>query len=139
MLVFVVAEERAAVAEQFHDDGIRSENILAFVFGQAFEVYALIVQWRVDFQAIFLAGIKVVGAMTGGGMNDAATLIERDVIGENARHLNRQEGMLKFHALEIAALNRGAHASFLDAAFRLQSGDAIGGQQQGAFSVSTTT
>jgi len=65
VLVFVVAEERAAVAEQFHDDGIRSENILAFVFGQAFEVHALIVQWRVDFQTIFLAGIKVVGAMTG--------------------------------------------------------------------------
>jgi len=72
-------------------------------------------------------------------MNDAATLIERDIIGENARHLNRQEGMLKFHALEIAALVRGAHASFLDAAFRLQSGDAIGASSRAPFSVSTTT
>src|SRR2546427_1229014 len=52
--------------------------------------------------------------MARGGMNDAAPLIERDVIGENAGHLNRPEGMLKFHPLEIAPLIRGAHASFLD-------------------------
>ncbi len=77
-----------------------------------------------------MAGIEVVGTVTGGRVNDAAALIERDVIGENARHLNRQEGMLKFHSLEIAPLIGGAQASFFDAAFGLQSRNAIGGQQQ---------
>jgi len=41
--------------------------------------------------------------------------------------------VLKFHAIEIAALERGAHASFLDAALGLQRGYTIGGKEQSAF------
>jgi len=57
-------------------------------------------------------------------------LIESNVIGENAGHLNRKKWMLKFHAVEIAALEPSANFRFLDIALSLQSSDAIGGQQQ---------
>jgi len=48
VLVVVVAEERTTIAEQFHDDGIRGENILAFVFSEALEIDALVVERRVN-------------------------------------------------------------------------------------------
>src|SRR5882762_11581503 len=120
VFVFVVAEERAAITEQFYDDGIRSKNILAFVFGQTLEIDAFVVQRRVNLQSIFLAGIEVVGAVARSGVNDAAALIESDVIGENSRHLNGEERVLKLHALEIAAFEGGANFDFLDAALGLQ-------------------
>ena len=63
-------------------------------------------------------------------MNDTAALIESDVIGKDARHLNGDEGVLKLHAIEIAALERGANFGFLDTALSLQSSDAIGGKEQ---------
>ena len=127
VLVFIIAKKSAALSEQFHDDGIGGEYVFAFVFGQTFEVEALVVERRIDLQAVLLAGIEVVGAVAGGSVNDAAALIEGDVISENAGHLNRKKWMLKFHTIEIAALEGGAHASFLDATFGLQSGDAVGG------------
>ena len=40
--------------------------------------------------------------------------------------------VLKFHALEIPALEGRANFGFLDATFRSQSGDAIRGEQQRA-------
>src|SRR5262249_50569990 len=43
VLIRMVAQQGAAIAQQFHDDGVRSENILAFVFGQAFGVNAFVV------------------------------------------------------------------------------------------------
>src|SRR5207244_12980195 len=132
VLVLVVTQQRAAIAEQFHDDRIRGENILAPVFRQPLKIDALVVDRRINLQSIFLPGIKIVGAMSRSRVNDAAALIERDIIGENARHLNGQEGVLKYHPLEIASLKRGAHASFLDAALGFESGDAVGGQQQRA-------
>src|SRR5439155_18313328 len=119
MSVFVVAKKSAAISEQFHDDGIRGENVFAFVFWQAFEVDALVVEGRIDFQSIFLAGIKVIRAVTWSGVNDATALIERNVIGENAGHVNGEKGELKFHAVEIAALERGAYFGVLDPAFGL--------------------
>ena len=104
VLVFVMAQKGAAVGEQFHDDGIRCENIRPPVFGQTPRGDAHGVVRRVYFQSIFLAGNKVVGAVAGGGVHDAAALVERDVVGKNPRHLKGQEGMLEFHAIEIASL-----------------------------------
>src|SRR6266481_7079052 len=130
VLVLVVAEERAAIVEQLYNNGIRGENVLAFVFGQAFEIDAFVVKGRVDLQCIFLAGIEVVGAVAGSAVNDAAALIKSDVIRENSGHLNGEKWMLKFHTLEIAALEGGANFGFLDAALGLQSGHAVGGQKQ---------
>ena len=43
VLVSVLAEQRAAIAQQFHDDGIRLEDVFAFVFRQAFEIDAAII------------------------------------------------------------------------------------------------
>ena len=129
MFVIVVAEQRAAIPEQLHDDGIRAEHILALIFRQAFKIHAFVIERRVSLQAIFLSGIEVVRAVARSGVYDATALIERDVIGKNSRDLNIKEGVLKFHAFEIAPLERAAHFRFLDSAFRLQRRHAIGCEQ----------
>jgi hypothetical protein len=66
-----------------------------------------------------LAGVKVVCAVAGSGVDNAAALIERDVVGEDAGNFYGHEGMLKFHALEIAALECTADLGFLDSALCL--------------------
>lgn len=64
VFVFVMGEERAAIPQQFDDDGVGFENIFALVFGQTFQINAAVIERSVSFQAIFLTGIKVVGAVT---------------------------------------------------------------------------
>ena len=98
---FALADQHAALLQQFDDDRIRLEDGLAFVFGQAFDEAAFVVLRRVGFEAIFLAGAKVVGAMAGRGVNDAAALVERDVIGEHAGHAHIEKRMLEFERLRI--------------------------------------
>src|SRR5258705_11783576 len=71
--------------------------------------------------------------MSGCGVNDSATLIERYVICKQSWHLNRQKRVLKFHALEVAALVSGKDFRFFDIGFSLQRSDAIRCQQQLAF------
>src|SRR5438270_8133470 len=113
--VIVMAEERAALLEQLHNDRIRAEDILALVFGQAFGIHAFVVERRVNLQTIFLSGIEVLGAMTRSGVHDAAALVEGDVFGENSGNLYVHEGVLKFHALELAALEAAAYFRFAPA------------------------
>src|SRR5215471_7829931 len=90
VLVIVVPEQSAAFTEQFHNDRIRGENVFAFVFRQTLGVDTAIIQRRSDFEAVFLAGVEVIDAVTRRGVNDAATLVERDVSREHTRYLNRQ-------------------------------------------------
>src|ERR1700745_3149942 len=71
VFVNVVTKQRSAIGEQLYDDRIGGEDVLAFVFGQPFGVNALVVEGRVNFESVSLAGIEVIEAMTGGGMNDA--------------------------------------------------------------------
>src|SRR5580765_5505100 len=104
VLVGMMAEERVVVGEKLDDDGISFEDVLAFVFGQAFGVDATIVERSSSFQIVLLAGVEVVDTVAGGGVNDAGALVECDVSGENAWDLQRQEGMLKFCMLEMVAL-----------------------------------
>src|SRR5579863_2412175 len=75
VFIGMMAKERAAVREQLYDNRIRGENVFALVLGQAFKVDALVVERRVNFEAILLAGVKVVGAVTGRGVNDSGSLI----------------------------------------------------------------
>ncbi len=130
MLIRMVPQQRAMFGEQLHDDRIRREDVLAFVFRQAFGIHALVIQRRVNLQPIFLPGIKVVRAVARSRVHDAAALIQRDVIRQQARHLNRQKRMLKLHPLEIAALETRQFLSLLDVAIGLESGNAIRSQQQ---------
>ena len=130
VLIGVVAQQGAMVGQKLHDDGIRGEDVFAFVFGQAFGIDAVVVEGRVNFQIVFLAGDEVVRAMAGSSVHDAAALIERHVVGEHAGNLNRQKRMLEFHAFEIAALEAREFLGLLDVAIRLQSRDAIRGEQQ---------
>jgi len=129
VLVLVVGKKGAAIGKQFHDDGIRGEDVLTFVFRQAFEIHALVVERSIGFESIFLAGIEVVGAVAGSGVNDAAALIESDVVRKDAGNLNGHKGVLKFHALEIAPLVGCADFGFFDIAFSLKRSDAIGSEE----------
>src|ERR1700688_4737304 len=112
MFVFVVAEERATISQQFDDDGVGFKNIFALVLGQTFQINAAIIERSVRFQSIFLARIKVVRAVAGSGVHDSAALVESDVVGQNARDLKGQKGMPKFAAFKFAALEGFADASF---------------------------
>ena len=98
-----LADEHAALLQQFDDDRIRFENGLALVFGQTFDETAFVVLWGIGFQAIFLARAEVVGAVAGGGMDNAAALIERDVIGQHAWHTHIEKRMLELNAFQLAA------------------------------------
>ncbi len=81
VLIVVIGKQRAAILKQLHDDGIRSENVLAFVLGQAFEKDAFVINRCVCFQAVFLPGEKIVRAVARSRVHDPRPLIELDVIG----------------------------------------------------------
>src|SRR6202035_5153724 len=81
----------------------------------------------------FLAGIKVVGALTRSGVHDAAALVEGGVVGQNAGDLEREKGVLKLAPFEFAALEGFTDAGFFNIAFGLERGDAVDGEEQGAF------
>src|SRR5579862_4020245 len=130
VLVFVITKKRAAIFQKLHNDGIRGENVLPFVFGQAFEINTTVVNGCVDLQPIFLAGIKVVGAVSWSSVDDTGALIQSDVTRKNAGNLNRQKRMLKFHAVKIAALKHCNNTSFLNVAIGLQGSDTISGKKQ---------
>ena len=129
VLVRMMAEERAAIGQQFHNEGIRGENVFAFVFRQTFEIDAFVIDRRVNLEPVFLAGVKVVGAVSRSGVHDAAALIERNVIGENSGHLNRDEGMLELHSFKVATFVGREDFDLFDFAFGLQSGNAVNGQK----------
>ncbi len=88
VLVRVVAKQCAAIGKQLYDNRVCCEDVLAFVFRQPFGVNAFVIKRRINFETISLAGIEVIGAVAGRGVNDAAALIEGDVIGEDAGDLN---------------------------------------------------
>ena len=104
VLEFVIAEQSAALAKQIHDRQVGFPHRLAFVFRQAFSEAAVVVDGRGDRQAIFLAGDKVFGSVARGGMNDAASLIEGDVVGEHAGYPAIEEWVLEERAFEFPAL-----------------------------------
>ena len=97
----MISQQCSAIPQQFHHDWVRREHILAFVFRQAFQIDAAIVERRINFDSIFLPSHKVIRAMSRSGVHDSAALIQCDVIRENARHLNREERMLKLHRPQI--------------------------------------
>src|SRR5437879_2308058 len=113
VFVGMMAEKRAVVGEKFDDDGVGFEDVLAFVFGKAFGIDAAVVERSGGFEVVLLAGVEVVDAVAGGGVNDSRALVERDVSGENAGDLQRQEGMLEFCVFEMVALELGEDARFL--------------------------
>ena len=130
VLVGMMAEQRVAIGEKFHDDWIRGEDVFAPIFGQALRVDALVVKRCINFKPIFLAGIEVIDAVTRRGVNDAAALIERDIVREHARHVNRHEGMLELHSFEIAPFVRRENFCLFYLAFGLERSDSIDSQQQ---------
>ncbi len=91
----IIGQESASIGEKLYDNGIRRKHILALIFGQAFEIYTLIVNRRVGFQAVLLPSKKVVSAMAGRGMHDSCSLIEFHIIGEHSRHNSVEKWMLE--------------------------------------------
>ncbi len=80
-----------------------------------------------------MAGVEVLGTVARSRVNDAAALIEGDVVGKNAGHVNGKKWVLKFHAIKIAALEGGANFGFFDPAFGLKRRNAFRGEKQCAF------
>src|SRR5262249_25374575 len=124
VLVGVMRKERAVIREQLHDDGVRLEDVLAFVFGQTFGVNAAIVERSGGFETVLLARIEVVDTVTGSGVDNAAALIERDIGSKNAGNFERQKRVLEFGLLEMMAFELCENARFFYAGLRLQRGDA---------------
>ena len=90
-MIFCSASSVPRFLQQVDDGGVRFENGLAFVFGQAFDEAAVVVERRVDFEAVFLAGAKVLDAMSRRRVNDAAALLECDVIARARRQRSGRE------------------------------------------------
>src|SRR6267154_1078584 len=98
VLIVVMSEQRATIGQELDNNWIGGEYVLAFIFRQALQVTAAIINRRIGLESIFLTGVKVVRAVPGRGVHNAAALIERNVVSENARHLNWQKGMLELHS-----------------------------------------
>ena len=127
---FLFADEHAAFFQQLDDDGIRFENRLALVFRQALDEAAVVVLRRVGFQTIFLAGAKIVRAVARSGVHDAAALIERHVIGQDAGNLQIEKWMLELHAFEGRAFPFAAHFVNFHVQFGFEGVHALFRQQQ---------
>src|SRR6202023_1174956 len=80
---FSLADEHAALLQQFDDRPIGLEYRFAFVLRQTFGESAFVVLRRVRFEIVFLAGVEIFSAMAGRRVNNSAALIERHVVGEN--------------------------------------------------------
>src|SRR5713226_5556729 len=105
VLVLVVAQQRAAIAEQLDNGCVSCEDILSLVLKKTLCENSFVIKRCVRFEPVFLSYVKVVGAMTGGGVNDSASLIERDMLGQHAWYNSVQEWVLKFHLRKNSARN----------------------------------
>ena len=104
----LLGEQRAARLHQRDDRRIRLEHVLTLVFRQPFDEAAFVIDGRVDFEPVFLAGAEVFGAVAGRGVDNAASLLKRYVIAEHAGHEAVEIRMMKFAAIEGRSGNRAA-------------------------------
>jgi len=80
-----VAEECAFFFQEFDDDGVRLEDGETFVrLAIGVHLAAGVVDEEGDGKAVILAGLEVVHAMRGGGVDCTGTLFGGDVVGEDA-------------------------------------------------------
>ncbi len=105
MLVFVVAQQRAAISEKFHNGCVSCENVLPLVLRQALCENSFVIKRCVRFEPVFLSYVKVVGAMAGSGMNDSTALIERDMLGQHPGHNSVQKWVLEPHLCKDSSRN----------------------------------
>src|SRR6266404_3009582 len=75
MRKFLLAEQRATIAQQSDDNRIGLEYGFSFVLRQAFQIPSVVVNRRVRLDAVFLSGLEVLNAMSRRRMHDAGTLI----------------------------------------------------------------
>jgi len=111
VLVIIDVKEGLPRSKKLDDDGVRCKNIFAFVFGQAFCVDALVIEWGVDWESIFEANYVVFNAVTRCCMNNPTARIQSHVLPTEAlnyrilewRFKTKQEWVLKWLILEISA------------------------------------
>jgi hypothetical protein len=104
------AEQRAARGDQIDDGLVGLENGLAVVFGQAVADASGIVDVAGLIEAVARAGVEVVGAVGGRGVDGAGSLIGGDVVGEDAEDGAIEERMLEGCAFETRAFEGGDDA-----------------------------
>src|SRR6202035_1766429 len=56
---FLLAQQRSARAQQFHDNRICLKYRFPFVFRQSFQITPLVIDGRIGLDAIFVSGLKV--------------------------------------------------------------------------------
>ena len=96
-------EENAAFLHIVKDDGVGFIGLEAGVLAGIIGVAALIVHGDDHFHAVAHAGLIVVSAEAGSGMDAAGTGIHSDVISQHEAGGLWQEGMRGQHILEKAA------------------------------------
>ena len=103
VLQLALGHKCSARFQQFDDRWIGFKNGLAVVFRQSFGEAAVIVEWRVSFQPIFLTDGEVLGSVPRRGVHDSRALLQGNVLAQDPGNHAIQERMLEFAASEIAA------------------------------------
>ncbi len=111
--VRVLVRERLAVPQpparlqRLDDVRVRVEDALAAKQLDVVEEMPRRPDRRVDLQAVFHAGLEVVGAVARRGVHGAGAGVERHVAAEHAERGPRVERMLKADVLQLLALHAG--------------------------------
>ena len=117
MLQCLGMEQLPAAAQDFDDYGIGLEHRLAGDVRVCGAEAAFVVDRAKGFQAVFLPHGEVFLAVARSGVNDAAALLHRHVVAQNAHRLPLQKRMLKPHSLKLAARQDRQGSPRLEAAF----------------------
>ena len=132
VLDVVTAQQHAAGFEQLDDGFVGGEDFLAVVLGKAFGDVASGIDAGGGIESVLDAGVEVVGAVGGSGVNRAGALVHGDVVGQHAEDVAVEEGMGEDGAFELRAGEGGENidASVLaDAKPRQDSGSQFGGEE----------
>ncbi len=110
MLEILAIPEAAALLERRFDLRIRVPHLQAGEELDRFVVMAAGVERRVDLEAVTHAGLVVVGAVAGRGVDGAGAGIERHVVAEHAERIAFVERMTEHQPLHRLAVERREQA-----------------------------
>ena len=103
VLDLLQAKQHAARLQQIDDQRIRLEDLLAVVFRQAVAQDAGVIDIGVQIESVLHAGVEVVSAVGGSGVDRAGSGVERNVIAEHAEDAAIQKRMGEGRVLQLCA------------------------------------
>ena len=128
-------QQGAVLLEHGDDDGVGGPDGFAFKGGRDSEVPSAFIDvdtaTGIDaaggVEAVALAGVEVVGAMGGSGVDGARALVGGDVGGQNAEDAAVEERVLEGGAFELGAFEAGQFDGFAEIAGGDDGGGEFGG------------